>query len=293
MFDLRKCDSVSKRAHGCLVWLLSLSALAACGGGAQDSGPAVRIYIFDNGEIAGLDPGLFNFAREELAEVDFVNRSYLIVHPQGVVMFDAGAVPDALFEAHDGEPVVEGVVTASQPLLPQMAAAGYTPADVDYFVLSHYHSDHTGNANAFASATWIVQQAEREFMFQDAPEGIVAQETYEELRNSRTEILNNENFDVFGDGSVVVMSTPGHTPGHQVLAVSLQNYGPVVLGGDLYHYPEEIETDRVPTFEFDAEASRASRARILSYMEQTGAQLWIEHDRATHARLPLSPASIE
>jgi glyoxylase-like metal-dependent hydrolase (beta-lactamase superfamily II) len=251
-----------------------------------------RIYIFDNGSISGLDLALFNFTREELDEVDFVNISYLIVHPQGTMMFDAGAVPDSAFAEHEG-PVVEFPVTATQPLLPQLAAAGYTPADVDYFAMSHYHSDHTANANAFAGATWIVQQAERDYMFGDDPQGIIRPDTYDQLRNAKTIMLNNEDHDVFGDGSVVVMATPGHTPGHQVLAVKLANRGTVVLGGDLYHYPQERTTGRLPTFEFDVEKSRASRARIEEYLKETGATFWIEHDIATHAALPKSPGFVD
>jgi glyoxylase-like metal-dependent hydrolase (beta-lactamase superfamily II) len=250
-----------------------------------------RIYIFDNGAITGLDPALFNFTRAELSEVDFVNVSYLIVHPQGTMMFDAGGVPDSAFAEHEG-PVVEGVLSATQPLLPQLAAAGYTPADVDYFAMSHYHSDHTANANAFAGATWIVQQAERDYMFGD-PQGIIRPDTYDQLRNAKTITLDNEDHDVFGDGSVVVMATPGHTPGHQVLSVKLANAGTVVLGGDLYHYPEERTTGRLPTFEFDVEKSRASRARIEQYLKETGATFWIEHDIATHAALPKSPGYVD
>jgi glyoxylase-like metal-dependent hydrolase (beta-lactamase superfamily II) len=250
-----------------------------------------RIYIFDNGTISGLDPALFNFTRAEVGDFDFVNISYLIVHPRGTIMFDAGAVPDSAFEEHEG-PVVEDVVTATQPLLPQLAAAGYTPADVDYFAMSHYHSDHTANANAFAGATWIVQQAERDYMFGE-PQGIIRPDTYDKLRDAKTIALDNEDHDVFGDGSVVVMATPGHTPGHQVLAVKLANRGTVVLGGDLYHFPLERTTGRLPVMEVDVDKSSASRAKIEAYLKETGAALWIEHDRATHAALPKSPDYVD
>ena len=248
-------------------WLavaLVVAALAPLDARSQAAPTTPRIYIFDNGAIRGLDPALFNFRREELGEVDFVNISYLIVHPRGTLMFDAGAVP-----------------------------AGYAPSDITHFALSHFHSDHTGNANAFAGATWIVQKAERDYMFADSPQGIIQPDTYAALRNADTKILDNEDFDVFGDGSVVVMATPGHTPGHQVVAVKLANRGPVVLGGDLYHYPEELTTGRVPTFEFDAEQSKASRARIERYLKDNGATLWIEHDIATHAALPKSPGYVD
>jgi glyoxylase-like metal-dependent hydrolase (beta-lactamase superfamily II) len=278
---------------------LALAALAALGSLAahaqnKPAPPATpRIYVFDNGSIKGLDPKFFNFTRAELKEVDFINISYLIVHPRGTLMFDSGAVADSHFKG-DGQPVVEGIMSATKPLLPQLAAAGYKPSDVDYFALSHYHSDHTANANEFAGATWIVQKAERDFMFGPKPEGAIVEEaSYEKLKNAKTKILDDESFDVFGDGTVVIMPAPGHTPGHQVLAVKLAKRGTVVLAGDLFHYPEERTTGRVPTFEYDAEMSKAARAKIEKFVKDNDAQLWIEHDIATHASLPRSPQYVE
>jgi len=261
---------------------------------AQPRPPAVksvRLYVFENGSIRGLDPKLLNFTREELKEVDFTNTSYLVVHPRGTLMFDAGAIEDSHFKG--AGPVTEGILTATKPLLPQLASAGYKPSDVTYFAMSHYHSDHTANANAFAGATWIVQKAERDFMFSDNPQGIIQPAHYSALKDTKTKLLNNEDFDVFGDGTVVVKTAPGHTPGHQVLFVKLPKTGPVLLAGDLYHYPEERTTGRIPTFEFNAEQSKASRAAIEGFIKQAGAQLWIEHDIATHAKLPKPPAFVE
>ena len=253
---------------------------------------SVRLYVFEAGAIRGLDPKLFNFTREELKEVDFTNIAYLVVHPKGTLMFDAGAIEDSHFKG-DGAPVTEGILTASKPLLPQLTAAGYNPSDVTFFAMSHYHSDHTANANAFASATWIVQKAERDFMFADKPQGIIQPGHYSALKNAKTRILNDEDFDVFGDGRVVVKSAPGHTPGHQVLFVKLPKTGPVLLAGDLYHYPEERTTGRIPTFEFSVEQSKASRAKVEAFLKEAKAQLWIEHDIATHAKLPKPPAFVE
>jgi len=263
--------------------LAAVAALWSLGAAAQPARPATpRIYIFDDGGIKGLDPKLFNFERSELKEVDFIDVSYLIVHPRGTLMFDSGEIADAELKAG---PTTKGVMSADKPLLPQLAAAGYQPADINYFALSHYHGDHTGNANEFAGATWIVQKAERDFMFAaDHPQGTIIDVTsFAKLKDAKTKILNNENFDVFGDGTVVLMSAPGHTPGHQVLAVKLAHRGLVVLAGDLYHYPEERTTGRVPTFEFNAEQSKASRAKIEKFVKDNHAELWIEHDIATHA----------
>jgi glyoxylase-like metal-dependent hydrolase (beta-lactamase superfamily II) len=277
-----------------LVPAMFLIAAATLSIGAQSRTTVTspRLYIFDAGGISGLDPKLFNFTREEIKQPDFTNVAYLIVHPKGTVMFEAGGIPDHDFPAGGG-PVKEGVMTATRPLLPQLAAAGYTPDDITYLVMSHYHSDHTANANAFAKSTWIVQKAERDYMFQEKPAGIIRPEHYSALRNAKTRVLDNQDLDVFGDGAVVVMSAPGHTPGHQVIVVKLAKLGPVMLSGDLYHYPEEITTGRVPTFEFNAEQSAATRKRLATFLKQTGTQLWIEHDIATHAKYPKAPAFLE
>jgi glyoxylase-like metal-dependent hydrolase (beta-lactamase superfamily II) len=130
-------------------------------------------------------------------------------------------------------------------------------------------------------------------MFSDKPQGIIQPAQYSALRNAKTRLLDNENFDVFGDGAVQVLATPGHTPGHQVVLVRLPKTGPVLLAGDLYHYPEERTTGRIPTFEFNAEQSKASRAQVEALVKQMGAQLWIEHDIATHAALAKPPAYVE
>ena len=277
-----------------LALAFALAATAAVALPAVQKKPAVsrpRIYVFENGFIRGLDPKLFNFTREELKQVDFVNTSYLVVHRKGTPMFDSGGIEDSRFTSD--APVTEGIMSATKPLLPQLAAAGYTPADITYFAMSHYHSDHTANANAFAGATWIVQKAERDFMFADKPQGIIQPAQYSALKTARTKLLDNEDLDVFGDGTVVLKSAPGHTPGHQVLFVKLARRGPVVLAGDLYHYPEERTTGRVPTFEFNVEQSKASRQRIEAFVKDKKAQLWIEHDMATHEKLPKSPAYVD
>lgn len=248
-----------------------------------------RLYVFDCGDIKGLDPALFRFKKEELAETDFVVICYLLAHPRGTLMWDVGVIPDSAFKA-DGRPVTEGRSTVTTPLLAQLKSAGYTPADITYFAMSHYHSDHTANANAFAGATWIVQQAERDAMFADKPASIMKPEHYSALRNSKTIVLKNEDHDVFGDGTVVLKTTPGHTPGHQALFVKLAKTGPLLLAGDLYHYPEERTFKRFPTFEFNVEQSAASRQRMDDFMKQTGATMWIEHDLPTHAKLKKAPA---
>jgi N-acyl homoserine lactone hydrolase len=254
---------------------------------------SVRLYVFDNGVIKGLDPATFHFKKEELATTDMVVCSYLIVHPKGTLMWDTGAIPDADLKA-DGSPVTQERFTATKTLKSQLAAVGYTPKDITYFGLSHYHVDHIANANDFAGSTWLVQQPERDAMFAEKGGAPVAQRAkYIALKDSKTKILNGQDYDVFGDGTVVIKAAYGHTPGHQVVYLKLAKTGPILLAGDLYHYQEERNSDKTPTFEFDRDQSLASRAAIEAFIKKTGAQLWIEHDLAHFNQLKKSPSYYE
>jgi len=253
---------------------------------------SVRLYVFDNGAIKGLDPAAFHLKKEEIATADMVLCSYLIVHPKGTLMWDTGAIPDADLKA-DASPVTQGRYTATKTLKSQLAALGYAPTDITYFGLSHYHSDHTANANAFASATWLVQQPERDAMFAEKAPPIAQRAQYIALKDSKTKVLNGQDYDVFGDGTVVIKAAYGHTPGQQVLYLKLAKTGPILLAGDLYHYQEERNTDKTPTFEFDRDQSLASRAAMEAFVKKTGAQLWIEHDLANFSQLKKAPGYYE
>jgi glyoxylase-like metal-dependent hydrolase (beta-lactamase superfamily II) len=253
---------------------------------------SVRLYVFDNGAIKGLDPAAFHLKKEEIATADMVLCLYLIVHPKGTLMWDTGAIPDADLKA-DASPVTQGRYVATKTLKSQLAAVGYAPSDIDYFGLSHYHADHTANANAFASATWLVQQPERDAMFAEKTPAIAQRAQYIALKDSKTKILNGQDYDVFGDGTVVVKAPYGHTPGHQVLYLKLRQAGPILLAGDLYHYQEERNTDKTPTFEFDRDQSLASRAAMEAFIKNTGAQFWIEHDLANFNKQKKAPGYYE
>jgi glyoxylase-like metal-dependent hydrolase (beta-lactamase superfamily II) len=248
----------------------------------------LRLYVFDCGVIKGLDPGLFNFKKEELAETELAVPCYLIVHPKGTLMWDVGVIPDSAFK-DDGEPVTQGPSTVTRTLKSQLAEIGYSPSDITYLAHSHYHGDHIANSNEFAESTWLVRKVERDAMFAAKPPALVDPKDYSDLKNSKTIILTKDEYDVFGDGKVIIKSAPGHTPGHQVLILKLAKTGPVMLAGDLYHYPEERKLNRVPTFEYNKEQSLASRAMIEDYCKKTGTQMWIEHDYVHNFKLKKSP----
>jgi N-acyl homoserine lactone hydrolase len=253
---------------------------------------SLRVFLFDCGLIKGEDPLTFGLNQGDVKNADMVVPCYLIVHPKGTLMWDAGVIPDSAFKGD--KPVTQSedgdTVSSPRPLLPQLAALGYPPQKITYIAFSHYHFDHTANANSFAASTWLVHAAERDAMFAASP---AHQSAYSRLRNSKTIILHNTDYDVFGDGTVVIKSTPGHTPGHQVLALKLPRTGPVLIAGDLWHYAAERTASRPPEDEANQEQTMASRAAMEAYLKQSGAQLWIEHDPATFHRLKKAPDYID
>jgi N-acyl homoserine lactone hydrolase len=276
--------------------LLALIAIAAAPLFAQNAPThhapkppkSLRLYVFDCGVLKPMDAKAFGF--DHVAVLDMSVPCFLVAHPKGTLMWDVGTVPDADFKA-DGSPYVQGMMHVDKPLKPQLEALGYEPADITYIAFSHYHIDHTANANMFAGSTWLVNQAERDIMFSDKPAPVRVEKNYSALKDSKTTILPaNSDYDVFGDGTVIIKPTPGHTPGHQVLFLKLPKTGPVLVAGDLYHYNEERNTDHVPSFEYNKEQSLASRAKIEEFLKQSHAQLWIEHDYAANAKLKKSPA---
>jgi len=255
---------------------------------AVHGGP--RLYILDCGTIAAMDPKLFGLEPAEVnREVTFVTPCYLVVHPKGTLMWDVGQVPDADIPDDGTEVVEQKILKARQRLAPQLAALGYQPRDITYLAMSHYHADHTANANLFAGSTWIVQRAEYDIMFDPKPVGIRSPETYQALKSAKRITLEDADYDVFGDGTVVIKAAPGHTPGHQMLFLRLAHFGPLLLAGDLYHLPEERSLDRVPNFDFDGDMTRATRRKVEAFLAATHATLWIQHDPPTNAVLKKAP----
>src|SRR5215831_4389067 len=193
-------------------FLLVAVALTAMSATAQQKGrpeppKSLRLYILDCGKITGVGETAFGFPPGTLANTEMFTPCYLIAHPRGTLMWDTGEIPDKDFKAPG--PTTQGAFSITKPLLPQLAALGYTPADITYLALSHYHGDHSANANAFAASTWIVQKIERDAMFAPPAQGARGSNApnpayFGELAKSKTLLLNGEDHDVFGDGTVVI-----------------------------------------------------------------------------------------
>ena len=253
---------------------------------------SLRLYVFNCGSLNISDPERFRFHKEDLATTNMSVACFLIVHPKGTLMWDVGAVPDGALKPGE-KSALEGYATITETLKSQLEKTGYEPSDIQYLAFSHYHYDHIANANEFAAATWLVRKVERDAMFAAKPPDKVNPANYSELKNSKTTIIPTDDYDVFGDGTVVMKLAPGHTPGHQVLFLKLKKTGPIVLSGDLYHYPEERKLKRVPTFETDQQQTVETREKIEAFLKESGAQLWIQHDYTAFAKLKKAPQYYE
>jgi len=280
------------------LWLaVSAFAPQARPGAPAATARSLRLYVFDCGTLDIADTGRFRLKREEVATDQLSVGCYLVVHPRGTLIWDTGAVPDS--DVTPGTTPVrhrivlpgsqERFVTLSKSLKAQLAGAGYTPAMITHLALSHYHYDHSANTNDFAGATWLVRQVERDAMFAATPPDLTQPTSYAAVRGSKTTIIRSNEYDVFGDRTVVIRFAPGHTPGHQVLYVKLAKTGGVVLSGDLYHYPEERTLGRIPTFDDNQQQTAATRAALDVFLKQNKAQLWIQHDFAATAKLKKAP----
>jgi N-acyl homoserine lactone hydrolase len=261
------------------------AVMAVCVGAAAQPAPSsglpplprlagVRLYVIDCGTIISNRPEGFGLTRDEVFNPNFSDPCFLVMHPKGMLLFDTG-----LTDAQVGRPIYENMtgyegLLKTTTLKGELANIGVTPAMITYLAISHSHWDHVGNANDYAGSTWLARKAEYDFMFAPSVTA-AARKNYAALVNAKIQYIEGDH-DVFGDGSVVLLSTPGHSPGHQSLYVKLAHTGGVVISGDLYHYSAERTLNRVPPREQSLETP-ASRKRIEDFLQRTHSQLWIGH----------------
>lgn len=255
---------------------------AAAAETAEAAAPALYVDVLDCGTIGISDLDAFSSAGDYAGTPDtFTDTCYLINHPNGRLLWDLG-VPGILKEAG---PVVQDIFTVSlnATITEQLEALGLTPADIDYVAISHSHFDHIGQADQVQGATWLVHQAELDTMI--PADGSVPQTSADQIalfnafKGMKREAFTGEK-DVFGDGSVVIFETPGHTPGHTSLQLKLPESGPVLLTGDLYHRSESRSLARVPRFNSNEENTLASMAIFEARATDLGAKVIIQHEPA-------------
>jgi N-acyl homoserine lactone hydrolase len=250
---------------------------------AQVEKPGVeKLYILDCGQGRAGDQSRWSPGVNVGVPIDMVDSCYLIKHAQGWFLWDTG-VTDTLAALPEGQRPENPAMTQwrrPKTLAAQIEQLGVKPADIKYVAISHTHPDHIGNVELFPQAMLLVQRAEYEW---PSPLGVgrfKPEHPVTKLEGDR---------DVFGDGSVVIISTPGHTPGHQSLLVTLPKTGAVVLSGDAAHFKDNWDHRRVPSFNFDKEKTIASMQRIADLMAQHNAQLWINHDKVQRDGQKMAP----
>ena len=222
-----------------IVAVAGFAALVATAGMIAAAGGLERLYVLECGQNVGKDQSRWSPGVNEGKPIEFSDNCYLIRHAKGLLLWDTG-VPDAVAAMPDGMVVANGAITyrRTRTLAAQLAEIGVKPADVTYVAVSHTHGDHVGNIGLFPSSTVLIQGAEYDWaMTQPVKPAFAATATIARLAGDR---------DVFGDGSVTVLSTPGHTPGHQSLLVLLTRTGALVLSGDAVHFRTTGSTGACP-----------------------------------------------
>ncbi len=253
-----------------------------------------RMYVLNCGESRTTDLSMWSPGFNVGKGWDFSDNCYLIKHAKGWMLWDTG-MSDAIAKMPEGMKAAGGLLTlrVAKTLVSQLSELGLAPTDITRLAISHFHGDHCGNANLFTAATLYIQEPEYEAAFGPEPAKFnFAPAFYDKLRANPMVKLSGD-YDVFGDGSVVILSTPGHTPGHQSLLVRLPKTGAVVLSGDLVHFEENWVNRRVPARNFDREQSAQSMEKIAAILSEKNAELWINHDKAQSARIPRSPDFVE
>lgn len=248
---------------------------------AEAAAPALYVDVLDCGTIAISDLDAFSSAGDYAGQADeFTNTCYLINHPNGRLLWDLG-LPSQLVGQ---PPFTQQIFTVSvdRSITDQLADLGVAPSELTYVSISHAHFDHIGQADQVQGATWLVNQTEYDYMFpaDGSPPADPSLTANFALFQAMDKQIISDGHDVFGDGSVVIFQTPGHTPGHSSLQLTLPETGPVLLTGDLYHRTESRELGRVPRFNTSEENTLASMAAFEARATDLGAKVVIQHEPA-------------
>lgn len=248
--------------------------------------PEIALYRLDGGTVMANNLNLFaqgdtyKGSSKQLADA-----FYVIKHPKGTLLWDTG-LPEMLVGQEPYTP--EGgafTISRQDSITTQLKNIGMTPADIDMIAFSHIHFDHTGAANHFPDATWLVQEVEYDFALGEEIKGNTFYDTSSFNKLTKVEKLNGDK-DVFGDGTVVIKSMPGHTPGHQVLFLQLKNNGPTLLSGDIYHFDKNREDAVVPQFNYDIPATEESIKEFEAFAKAENAKVIIQHDAGDFVKTP-------
>ena len=262
---------------------------------AIKAGVAEKLFRLDCGRSLANDESVWTPGENVGRSIEFSSTCWLIKHGKEWLLWDTG-VPESALNNPKGWSTLPKLIVyhLDRTLTGQLAAIGLKKTDIAYVALSHTHGDHIGNVRLFPNSSVLMQRAEYEWI--SSPNG--QNDNVNQLKALARKLLGTPKHlelldgdtDVFGDGSVILVSTPGHTPGSQSLLVHLKNSGFIILSGDVVHLEVNFEHDTVPSLNTDKTASVASMERVKRMMATYNAQLFINHDKAQTDTLKLLPA---
>jgi N-acyl homoserine lactone hydrolase len=289
---------------------LRIAMLAAAGFFVSLAAPAAppaesadRLYVLDCGLGHSNDESRWTVGVNVGKPVDITVSCYLVHHANSYFPWDTG-ISDAVASMPDGwyptnNPATDIHWTRAKTLESQLAAIGVKPTDIKYIGISHTHPDHIGNAESFPGVPLLIQKAEYEYYFAPGKTGIAKppSDAKPTLLKEHPVNLVQEDLDVFGDGSVMIVFTPGHTPGHQSCLVHLAKTGWILLSGDAVHLQDNWDNRRIPYFstmpaeqKLQTQLSMQRMADLISFYH---AQLWINHEKSQSDMLKHAPGYYE
>ena len=259
------------------------------------AGFAEKLYRLDCGRSLANDESVWTPGENVGRSIEFSSTCWLIKRGGEWVLWDTGVPQDALNDPKGWSTLPRLIVYhLDKTITGQLAEIGLKTSDITYVALSHTHGDHIGNVNLFPNSAILMQRVE--YTWISSPDG--SNDNVNQLKALARKLLGTPkklqlldgNTDVFGDGSVTLISTPGHTPGSQSLLVHLKNSGFIILSGDVVHLEENFEKNIVPSLNTDKATSIASMDMVRRMIATYNAKLFINHDKAQSDTLKLLPA---
>ena len=259
------------------------------------AGVAEKLYRLDCGHSLANDESVWTPGENLGRDIEFSSTCWLIKHGGEWLLWDTGVPETALNDPKGWSTLPKLIVYhLDKSITAQLAEIGLKPGDIGRVAISHTHGDHIGNMALFPSATVLMQRAEYSWIH--SPNG--PNDNVNQLMALARKLLGTPkklqlidgDTDVFGDGSVTLLATPGHTPGHQSLLVHLKSSGFIMLSGDVVHLQGNFVKNIVPSLNTDKAASIASMARIRQLIETYNATFFINHDKSQTDQLRLLPA---
>jgi glyoxylase-like metal-dependent hydrolase (beta-lactamase superfamily II) len=258
---------------------------------AQEEKPIqIKLYAIDCGRIDVSNFAAFSDTGDyDNKSVQLADPCFLIVHPKGTLLWDTG-LSDSLVNKPETISVYH--LTKSASLQDSLKKINLKLNDIKYVAVSHSHFDHMSSLNQLTKATWILQKAELKYAQANSSSLIIDAAKLSNWKSVHKMIISGD-YDVFGDGTVKIISTPGHTPGHQSLELKLPQTGVVILSGDQFHQRASIEPLRVPVFNTSRADTMASADRINRLLINTKGRLVVQHDAHDFEGLPKFPEYLD